>query len=347
MAGKGTLQSVLDKFRKQEDMNAAVNRKAAEAWARVSAGGRGAAVGDVGIACRRRPTPPPLRFRQKKAMKKAKDEAKRKAAEDAARRVAAAKGDAGGDGPSGAGASAAPPAARGGLTVAPGQSTKDALRSAILPTAVPVAKQVKDALAALSGAGRAGLSASQVSAATGHDASRSTPLGRALADNVKVSVGADGRMRYRAVHDAVDAAGLVAAVAAAAPGGLPADELRDAYPAAAADVASLVASSALWALPRPADAGGVILFHPGDVPPPSPELASLWAAHPAPTDPDALEAALRRAGIKPAARRGPRRPPPPGPRRARRAAGPRVVTNAHMPELFAVGGPTSIDGPTD
>ena len=61
MAGRGTLQSVLDKFRKQEDMNAAVNRKASEAWARVSVCGGGGrdGEGDAALARAWTLTPPP------------------------------------------------------------------------------------------------------------------------------------------------------------------------------------------------------------------------------------------------------------------------------------------------
>ena len=63
-----------------------------------------------------------------------------------------------------------------------------------------------------------------------------------------------------------------------------------------------------------------------------------------PMDPEALEDELRRAGIAPAPRSGPRRRPPPGAKqKAKRAYRPRNVTNVHMPELFADAGPTQID----
>lgn len=63
-----------------------------------------------------------------------------------------------------------------------------------------------------------------------------------------------------------------------------------------------------------------------------------------PTDPEALEEELRRAGIRPAPRSGFRRRAPPPPReRAKRAYRPRNVTNVHMPELFTDAAPTQID----
>ena len=275
-------------------------------------------------------------------MKKAKDEAKKIAAEAAAAAVAAAAEAAGepSAGPSSGGAAA---------TALPDTSSKQALRTAVRATAVPLAKQVKDALAVLASVcGGAPLTPADLTAAAGHDASAESALGRALADHAKVAVLSDGRLRYRAAHDATDAEGLVAAVAAASPGGVPAGELDDAYPGASDDVAALVAAGRLWALPRPVDAGGgIVLFHPGPIAAVPPNVAALWASAPTPTDPDALDAALKRAGIKPAPRRAPRRRPPPGPRAPRgwREGAPRVVTNAHLPELFVGGGATTIDGP--
>ena len=274
-------------------------------------------------------------------MKKAKDEAKKKAAEAAAAAAAAAA--------EAAGELSAGPSGGAAATALPDTSSKQALRTAVRATAVPLAKQVKDALAVLASTrGGAPLTPADLTAASGHDASPESALGRALAEHAKVAVLPDGRLRYRAAHEATDADGLVAAVAAASPGGVPAGEVDDAYPGASDDVAALVAAGRLWALPRPVDAGGgIVLFHPGPIAAVPPNVAALWASAPAPTDPDALDAALKRAGIKPAPRRAPRRRSPPGPRapRGRREGAPRFVTNAHLPELFVAGGPTSIDGP--
>ena len=63
-----------------------------------------------------------------------------------------------------------------------------------------------------------------------------------------------------------------------------------------------------------------------------------------PQDPELLEADLKRAGIAPAPRSGPRkRAPLPPKERAKRAYRPRNVTNVHMPELFLDPAPTQID----
>jgi len=87
--------------------------------------------------------------------------------------------------------------------------------------------------------------------------------------------------------------------------------------------------------------------------PVSRDVAVLWASHPPPPDASALAAGLRRwsnATVAPrsaAARRAAAFAPRPRVRRQRDpnapGAAPRVVTNAHMPELWNAGGPTSID----
>ena len=63
-----------------------------------------------------------------------------------------------------------------------------------------------------------------------------------------------------------------------------------------------------------------------------------------PQDPELLETELKRVGIAPAPRSGPRkRAPLPPKERAKRAYRPRNVTNVHMPELFMDPAPTQID----
>ena len=63
-----------------------------------------------------------------------------------------------------------------------------------------------------------------------------------------------------------------------------------------------------------------------------------------PEDPEALEEELRKAGIQPVPRTGPRRrAPKPTKAKAKRAYRPRNVTNVHMPELFLDAAPAQID----
>ena len=63
-----------------------------------------------------------------------------------------------------------------------------------------------------------------------------------------------------------------------------------------------------------------------------------------PEEPEALEEELRKAGIQPAPKSGPRRrAPKPAKAKAKRAYRPRNVTNVHMPELFRDAAPSQID----
>lgn len=214
---------------------------------------------------------------------------------------AAAAAGAPGGASGGAAAGTGTAAAASSSAAAP--SMRDALRASVLVAGVPLAKQVKDALWALrrSRSGRnprGGLRAE----ATGHDASPSSALGKALATHPKVSFEAStGLFAYRAAHSAVDADGLVEAVRAAtmvgggggraagaagaagggetkvkslpssavtvatfAPGaGLPAAELDDAYPGATADVSKLIASGRLWSAPAASDFGQTAVLFVG------------------------------------------------------------------------------------
>ena len=277
---------------------------------------------------------------------------------------------------------------------------------------------------------RGGLRAEAITAATGHAAGPASALGKALATHAKVSFeSSTGLFSYRAAHSAVDADGLVEAVRAAtmvgggggagaggseakqlraaprsssavtvatfAPGaGLPAAELDDAYPGAAADVSKLVASGRLWSAPAAADFGQTAVLFVGvetrsrngnigggkrqraaaraaaaaaaaaasaaaatdpsaalGARPVSRDVVVLWASHPPPPDASQLAAGLRRWGNSAAAprsaaaRRAAAFAPRPRVRKQRdpNTAAPRVVTNAHMPELWNAGGPTSID----
>jgi len=199
-----------------------------------------------------------------------------------------------------------------------------------------------------------------LTASCGHDASPGSALAAALAGSAKVKThapppGAPAPLCYAyvATHAARDKAGLVAAVAAC-PDGVKEADLADAYPEARADAVALVAAGALWSLP---DAGGGNTLFAREVPPlvdPDPDVIAAWHEDAAPpAAPAAFEAALKRAGIASAPRRLPARlwAGMAAARRARRGGGgggaaraPRVTTNLHMPELFAPGGPTSIDG---
>ncbi len=218
---------------------------------------------------------------------------------------------------------------------------------------------MQDALDALM-ASRAPMPAPALAAACGHDTSPGSALAAALEASAKAKAhvpppGAPAPASYSYVpaHAAKDKAGLVAAVLAY-PDGLRESDLADAYPDARADTVALVASGELWSLPDPD--GGATLFA-REVPPlinPDADVTGAWHVDAqAPADPGAFDAALKRAGIPPAPRRLPARLWA-GMAAARRRRGgggagaapraPRVTTNLHMPELFAAGGPTSIDG---
>ena len=210
--------------------------------------------------------------------------------------------------------------------------------------------------------------------------------------------GGEARERRQQQQQPTARSSSAVTVATFAPGaGLPAAELDDAYPGAAADVSKLIASGRLWSAPAAADFGQTAVLFVGaearssgsrgggggkrqraaaraaaaaaaaaasaaastdaaaalGARPVSRDVAVLWASHPPPPDASALAAGLRRWGNaaaaprSAAARRSAAFAPRPRVRKQRDpdapGAAPRVVTNAHMPELWNAGGPTSID----
>ncbi|BDA43008.1 probable general transcription factor IIE subunit 2 at C-terminar half [Coccomyxa sp. Obi] len=224
-------------------------------------------------------------------------------------------------------------------------SGKEAVRTSVARSTVPLAKQIKNVLDYLLADRTATLSAADISERFGHDASPGTPLHMALAANDKIEVLPDGSFAYKAAHELSDKRQLYAHLLRA-PDGTYSGALKDAYPTVMDDIAALRNEGLIWLLPS-VDVGGDDVLYPREERPMisvSPDVAALWHEVTVPADPDALEEELRRAGIAPAPRSGPRRRPPPAAKqKAKRAYRPRNVTNIHMPELFADAGPTQID----
>ncbi|EIE26996.1 hypothetical protein COCSUDRAFT_46310 [Coccomyxa subellipsoidea C-169] len=242
-----------------------------------------------------------------------------------------------------------PKAGRGrGRGQAPSESPltgKEAVRNSVARSTVPLAKQIKNVLDHLLADRMSALSPADISARFDHDASPGTPLHMALAANDKIEVLPDGSFTYKAAHELGDKKQLYMHLQRL-PEGTYAGTLKDTYADVAADIAALKSEGLIWALPS-VDVGGDEVLYPREERPlirVDPDVAALWHDVTVPADPEALEDELRRSGITPAPRSGPRRRPPPGAKqKAKRAYRPRNVTNVHMPELFADAAPTQID----
>jgi hypothetical protein len=266
--------------------------------------------------------------------------------------AAAAAAAAGVGGSSGA---AAAGAAGGGGTGSPGGS-------AAAPPTVPLAKQVKDALAILRAAEGRPLTADDMRAAglpASYDLTPGGKLHTELARQPRVAQSTRpnplpgqpplSRLAYRSEHGIRDADALLRHIRAR-PLGTKAADVRDAYRAVLDDAERLVTRGLV--IRQYSYEFACDVFFPCDArarpaQPLASEVVRLFHEVEVPAEPAELTAALRRQGMPSALATLQRRKVPPLERaqgqRKRRQQAPRNVTNAHLPELFRGAQPEAID----
>lgn len=263
--------------------------------------------------------------------------------------------------PAGSAGAAAAAAASGGGGGGTGSPACAATANAIAPS-VPLAKQVKDALAILRAAEGKPLSADDMRAAGLSPSYDLTPGGKLHTELVRQprvahstrpaptpGQPAVSRLAYRSEHGIRDADALLRHIRAR-PLGTKAADVRDAYRAVLDDADRLVTRGLV--IRQYSYEFACDVFFPCDprarpAQPLASEVVRLFHEVEVPAEPAELTAALRRQGMPSALATLQRRKVPPLERaqgqRKRRQQAPRNVTNAHLPELFRGAQPEAID----
>lgn len=214
----------------------------------------------------------------------------------------------------------------------------------------PLGKLVKDIIQCLRAADGAPLSAAHVHAAVGVELASHPALLAELRANAKVQVvggpQADSlAFSYKATHDIRTATQLLAFVQQQRQG-VHIAEVADSYKGITDDMQSLAREGkllVLWSM----DSGAEVLYpvEQACTIKVDDDIIEQWHGQEVPQDPIQLEAELKKAGLKAAPRRLPRRriDVDDKKKKKRRQVAPRVITNVHMPELFTAPQPDQID----